>query len=541
MPSFILNSVSTVQRLLHPGEFGRIDPGGYLLNTTSHPLMMSGNALVQNFGTIQGTANDAIRLSGGQGALVLNVGRILAGTGGGASGIEYRGADAVANLTIQNIGLIDASSASGFGIHLRTGGAAILNSGTILSRGDFAIVATDLNGGTQGVQITNTGTIASLANAGGFDTDAIVFANDDADRITNSGQILGDVFTGGGNDVIENAGLISGFLNTEGGDDLIVNTGLIGHSPGRSSVFLLQMGAGNDTLDARQADGFTGAMGGAGDDLFLVGAQPVTVIEGFGGGNDTVEAAVDFDLFSQEIEVLILTGEAVRGSGSQIANTITGNGRDNLLDGRGGADTLQGGAGRDSLTGGEGDDQALGGTENDTLRGDAGNDRLQGGDHDDLLQGGVGLDNMGGDAGNDTVTGGADDDILRGDAGNDLLQGDAGIDRLTGGAGADRLTGGADRDVFIFRDIADSGTTAATQDRITDFTAGEDRLNLSDLGLLRPVGQIGAALTGLAGQVAFRVVGGNGLVEADTDGNGIADFSVVLEGVAALALADVIF
>nr|MBP9183987.1 M10 family metallopeptidase C-terminal domain-containing protein [Fuscovulum sp.] len=152
-----------------------------------------------------------------------------------------------------------------------------------------------------------------------------------------------------------------------------------------------------------------------------------------------------------------------------------------------------------------------------------------------------GLDNMGGDAGNDTVMGGAVDDILRGDAGNDLLQGDAGIDRLTGGAGADRLTGGADRDVFIFRDIADSGTTAATQDRITDFTAGEDRLNLSDLGLLRPVGQIGAALTGLAGQVAFRVVGGNGLVEADTDGNGIADFSVVLEGVAALALADVIF
>ena len=541
MPSFVLSTTSTLPRLLSSGETGRIDPSGVLASSSATaPLTLNGAAFFQNLGSVLSSQTDAIRVLG-QGAAIQNVGQIRVGTGGGASGIEYAGSAAVANLTIHNIGLIEATSASGFGILLRTGGASIVNSGTILSRGDFAIAVTDTNGGTQGVRITNTGTIVSQANGGAFDNDAIVFVNDDADRIVNAGQILGDVLTGGGDDVIENSGLISGFLNTEGGNDLIVNAGLIGHSSDRGTVFLLEMGAGNDTLDARQADGITGATGGSGDDLFLVGAQRTTVLEGVGGGNDTVESASDFDLFTQEIEVLILTGTATRGSGSQIANTITGNGQDNLLDGRGGADTLQGGAGRDSLTGGEGDDQLLGGSQNDTLRGDAGNDRLQGGDHDDLMQGGAGLDNIGGAAGNDTVAGGADDDILRGDAGNDLLQGDAGIDRLTGGAGADRLTGGADRDIFIFRAIADSGTTAATQDRITDFTAGEDRLNLSDLGLLRPVGQIDAALTGVAGQVAFRVVGGNGLVEADLDGNGIADFSVVLEGVTALALADVIF
>jgi Ca2+-binding RTX toxin-like protein len=71
---------------------------------------------------------------------------------------------------------------------------------------------------------------------------------------------------------------------------------------------------------------------------------------------------------------------------------------------------------------------------------------------------------------------------------NDVLTGSSGNDTLTGGLGQDTLTGGSGQDLF-------TGYSPATinqfnNDRITDFTPGVDRLDLSELNLLtgRPPG-----------------------------------------------------
>ncbi|WP_340139067.1 VCBS domain-containing protein [Vibrio vulnificus] len=73
--------------------------------------------------------------------------------------------------------------------------------------------------------------------------------------------------------------------------------------------------------------------------------------------------------------------------------------------------------------------------------------------------------------GNDTLDGGLGDDILYGQGGNDILIGGLGDDILTGGEGAD---------IFKFVDQG-TGLRDGERDTITDFTAGKDKIDLSDL------------------------------------------------------------
>ncbi|MCA3882299.1 Ig-like domain-containing protein, partial [Vibrio vulnificus] len=72
--------------------------------------------------------------------------------------------------------------------------------------------------------------------------------------------------------------------------------------------------------------------------------------------------------------------------------------------------------------------------------------------------------------GNDTLDGGLGNDILYGQGGNDILIGGLGDDILTGGDGAD-----------IFKFVDQTGLRGGERDTITDFTAGEDQIDLSDL------------------------------------------------------------
>lgn len=74
-----------------------------------------------------------------------------------------------------------------------------------------------------------------------------------------------------------------------------------------------------------------------------------------------------------------------------------------------------------------------------------------------------------------SATGNGLDNLLLGSAAADTLNGAAGDDRIYDGAGSDVLTGGAGADVFVFnRDGA--------LDRITDFTDGQDLIDLRDWG-----------------------------------------------------------
>ena len=60
-------------------------------------------------------------------------------------------------------------------------------------------------------------------------------------------------------------------------------------------------------------------------------------------------------------------------------------------------------------------------------------------------------------------------------AGSDTLDGGSQNDHLNGGAGNDLLTGGSGDDTFVFDTVLDELTNI---DTITDFGAGEDRIEL---------------------------------------------------------------
>jgi parallel beta-helix repeat protein len=73
------------------------------------------------------------------------------------------------------------------------------------------------------------------------------------------------------------------------------------------------------------------------------------------------------------------------------------------------------------------------------------------------------------------------DNNLVGTAGADVIDCGAGNDTVDGGAGKDTITGGTGADVFHFTNASDSSDVKG-QDTITDFTIGEDKIDVSALG-----------------------------------------------------------
>lgn len=128
-------------------------------------------------------------------------------------------------------------------------------------------------------------------------------------------------------------------------------------------------GEGNDTLDG--AAGSDVMDGGTGDDIYFVNSALDVVLEGLGGGTDTVYASVNWTV-AANVENVRLTG---------VATTVTGNALNNSLFGGSKSDSLDGGEGDDALLGGDGGDTLYCGSGIDTLVGGAGNDRyvLRGG------------------------------------------------------------------------------------------------------------------------------------------------------------------
>ncbi|MBO9427805.1 hypothetical protein J7444_23910 [Labrenzia sp. R4_1] len=118
----------------------------------------------------------------------------------------------------------------------------------------------------------------------------------------------------------------------------------------------------------------------------------------------------------------------------------------------------------------------------------------------------------------DTIDGGAGNDTIRGGLGDDTLDGGTGNDIIDGGADDDVMTGGEGEDTFVFG--ANSGI-----DRITDFEAGVDKLDI----------------TALDTTAADLVTG----VTSDADGNAVVTFSsgntVTLVGVSASSVNDGFF
>lgn len=151
----------------------------------------------------------------------------------------------------------------------------------------------------------------------------------------------------------------------------------------------------------------------------------------------------------------------------------------------------------------------------------------------------------GGDA-KDTIFGGAKDDELSGGKGNDKLSGNAGNDTLKGGDGIDLLTGGKGTDRFVFDD-GHLGKTAADADRITDFSQrAKDKIDLSQIDAVKGGGDskftwIGSgAFTHHAGELHVEKFSGYQMVSGDTNGDGVADLWLRVDGTKALTASDFI-
>ena len=106
-------------------------------------------------------------------------------------------------------------------------------------------------------------------------------------------------------------------------------------------------------------DGLGGAdlmIGGTGDDTYVVDNAKDVVQEAAGDAADLIKASISIDLAAYaEIEDVTLTGTAaLKATGDEQKNHLTGNAGANLLTGNDGADTLVGDAGNDTLLGGAG-------------------------------------------------------------------------------------------------------------------------------------------------------------------------------------------
>jgi Ca2+-binding RTX toxin-like protein len=362
-------------------------------------------------------------------------------------------------------------------------------------------------------------------------------------------------------------------INGTSGDDTLNGTNSADQIFGFGGNDILNGNGGNDQLD-----GGTGAdtmSGGTGNDTYYVDDAGDGVIENSGEGTDTVRTTLAAYALTANVEHLRFTGAG--------SFTGTGNALNNDIYGGSSSDTLYGGNGYDYLSGGGGDDFLYGGADGDVLFGGAGDDYMEGNSGDDVYLvyesgdtvvelSGEGIDqvyttlssytltanvedlyfNAGGTAftgtgnaldneiyggiGNDSLSGLDGNDELRGGTGADTLSGGNGDDLLVGGSDADINTGGADADTFQIG-YYESGTGAAA-DRITDFTTGDDLIGLSSWDANINVGGdqafsfIGtSAFSSTAGELRYYDDGTDTWIQGDINGDGAADFEIVLTGV----------
>lgn len=350
-------------------------------------------------------------------------------------------------------------------------------------------------------------------------------------------------------------------------------------------------GAGDDIYDLVNVNGSGTAweaiwdVGGtdtlrhSGPDSAILDLRPATLQYQIGGGGFV--SWVDGIFGGYTIAAGVIIENAIGGDGDDL---IIGNGVANELNGNGGADLIFGGAGDDSIFGNDGNDELFGGLGNDLILGGDGSDQSFGGIGNDELDGGLGDDQSFGGAGNDeiadsdganvlhggggndtltntsssasTLIGGDGEDILQGGAGNDTLMGGRGRDSLDGGDGADELdggmhadtlTGGLGSDIFVFSYVSDSYAGDGNRDTITDFTAGEDLIDLNSIDANvslagdQSFSFVGAAeFTGTPGQVRYEVSGDDIIVQIDRNGDGLEEMEIVLQGQPGVSATDFI-
>jgi serralysin len=286
------------------------------------------------------------------------------------------------------------------------------------------------------------------------------------------------------------------FNGTTGNDNLI----------GALTDDILSGLAGNDTLSGSNGndslDGGSGAdamTGGSGNDTYVVDDIGDIVSEGSFALTeiDTVKASISYTLGSN-VENLTLTNGVVNtnGTGNSLANTITGDGKDNILDGKAGADKMNGGLGNDTYYVDNAGDLV---TENAASGTDLVNSLVTytlTTNVEKLVLTGTLAINGTGNASDNTIDGNAGNNSLSGGLGNDTMSGGLGNDTLDGGFGNDVLAGGDGNDVYVVDNALDSvSDTAGTADLVNTSVSytlatgnGIENLTITGSGIVNATG-----------------------------------------------------
>ena len=382
-------------------------------------------------------------------------------------------------------------------------------------------------------------------------------------NIINNGSVFGSlaaISLGGQGNYIANNGTLQGqsialILSVSGVDrlalDVIYNTGVIeGIGPNADGI-LARMG-GVKIINS-------GSILTSGDDAIQIGSSQPNGVQ----TNEIINSgliATTGDGFALELEslgnlnLITNTGEihgdiqlgnlddVLQGSTGFINGTIDARSGDDLIKSGIGDDMINGGSGRDKMYGGEGNDTAtyegssagvrVSLTSNRGRGGEARGDwlfdieNLIGSNQDDVLIGNAVSNILEGGNGADTLNGEGGIDFLFGEIGDDTLIGGDGDDILNGGLGRDILWSGDGADIFEFLDVAESGT-GSSRDVIKDFEQGADLIDLSAMGA---TSFSAGGFTMTAGEVSARLIGGGSktLVEYDDDGDGVADFKILI-------------
>jgi hypothetical protein len=178
--------------------------------------------------------------------------------------------------------------------------------------------------------------------------------------------------------------------------------GLIVTAANRPSTAMTITGStGNDTISMENKADVLSAGAGTGDTLNI---NANAVLGGF--AIDLTSATDQVTSYGGVANAALQTGfehvdfSAVTGdfggdvTGTDLANTITTNGKNSNVDGGKGNDIITGGAGADTLTGGAGNDTIDGGTGADTISAGAGTDTIDGGGGADAMAAGTGVDHF---------------------------------------------------------------------------------------------------------------------------------------------------
>jgi len=295
------------------------------------------------------TGNNAVnQLLGSIGANRIDGGR-GADTMVGFTGNDTYVVDDTGDLVfeVENGGLDTVESSVGFilGDHIEaligTGTAAISLTGNILANRIIGNNAANTIDGGQGND--------TLAGARGDD---LIRGDAGADTIDG----------GSGFDIVS-------FVHAASGVTASLSGGSAGEAAG--DVYAGVEGlSGSAFADSFFGSGQAWLSGHGGNDTYTVSGSD-QVIEGAGGGSDTVVAVTSFALRADaEIEVLQTSAAAATAlnlTGSDYGNTILGNAGRNQLRGQGGADVIRAEAGNDVLSGGLGNDQLRGGAGKDAF------------------------------------------------------------------------------------------------------------------------------------------------------------------------------